>query len=79
MSCGHFLTPFVVLQGHAIAGGCVLSLACDLSIMATGYRIGLPELALVIKISNTSVDTSLYLAGSWGGVGGGDLRMRRGV
>jgi enoyl-CoA hydratase len=35
------------LNGHAIAGGCVLACACDLRIMASGKaRIGVPELAV---------------------------------
>src|SRR5688572_25377320 len=33
------------INGHAIAGGCVLALACDHRITASGaHRIGLPEL-----------------------------------
>ncbi len=33
------------INGHAIAGGCVLACACDLKVMATGRgRIGVPEL-----------------------------------
>ncbi len=33
------------INGHAIAGGCILACACDVKVMATGRgRIGVPEL-----------------------------------
>ncbi|KAK3717347.1 hypothetical protein QZH41_011583 [Actinostola sp. cb2023] len=48
---GSTLVTMAAIKGHAIAGGCVLSLACDLSIMASGYRIGLPELALGLYLA----------------------------
>ncbi len=33
------------VNGHAIAGGCILALACDIKLMANGSgRIGIPEL-----------------------------------
>ncbi len=41
-----FPRPVVAaLNGHAIAGGCILACACDFKVMATGRgRIGVPEL-----------------------------------
>jgi enoyl-CoA hydratase/carnithine racemase len=36
------------INGHAFGGGCELALACDLRVMASGYQIGLTELALAI-------------------------------
>ncbi|EDO30022.1 predicted protein [Nematostella vectensis] len=44
---GSRLVTMAAIKGHAIAGGCVLSLACDYSVMASDFRIGLPELSLV--------------------------------
>ncbi len=39
------LPVIAAINGHAIAGGCLLAFACDHRIMATGNgRIGLPEL-----------------------------------
>ncbi|EDO44855.1 predicted protein [Nematostella vectensis] len=43
---GSRLVTMAAIKGHAIAGGCVLSLACDYSVMASDFRIGLPELSL---------------------------------
>jgi enoyl-CoA hydratase len=43
-----FPKPFVAaINGHAIAGGCIIAAACDHRIMATGSgRIGVPELSV---------------------------------
>jgi len=43
-----FPKPMVAaINGHAIAGGCILAAACDLRIMTEGNgRIGIPELAV---------------------------------
>lgn len=43
-----FPKPLVAaVNGHAIAGGCILAAACDRRIMAAGHgRIGVPELAV---------------------------------
>jgi len=39
------------ISGHAVAGGCLLCLACDLRIMATGApRLGLAELNLGVPV-----------------------------
>jgi enoyl-CoA hydratase len=41
----------VAIGGHAVAGGCLLALACDLRIMATGRpRLGLAELNLGVPV-----------------------------
>lgn len=43
-----FPKPLVAaVNGHAIAGGCILAAACDRRLMAEGHgRIGIPELAV---------------------------------
>ena len=43
-----FPKPVVAaVNGHAIAGGCIIAAACDYRIMATGNgRIGVPELSV---------------------------------
>lgn len=44
------------IQGHAVAGGCLLALCCDLRIMATGRpRIGLSELNLGVPVPASSL------------------------
>lgn len=46
----------VAIQGHAVAGGCLLALCCDLRIMAVGRpRIGLSELNLGVPVPAASV------------------------
>ncbi|XP_044183979.1 enoyl-CoA delta isomerase 1, mitochondrial-like [Acropora millepora] len=40
---GSRLITMAAINGHALAGGCVLGLACDYRIMADGPRIGLVE------------------------------------
>lgn len=44
------------VAGHAVAGGCLLSLACDQRIMIAGRpRIGLSELALGVPVPRGSI------------------------
>ena len=44
------------IHGHAVAGGCLLALCCDLRIMATGRpRIGLSELNLGVPVPALSL------------------------
>ena len=44
------------VSGHAVAGGCILSLACDLRVMATGQaRQGLSELNLGVPVPAVSL------------------------
>lgn len=63
-----FPRPVVAaLNGHAIAGGCVIALACDYRVMAAGEaRIGVPELKvgvpfppLAFEIVRSAVATPL--------------------
>lgn len=44
------------IQGHAVAGGCLLAMCCDLRIMAMGRpRIGLSELNLGVPVPASSL------------------------
>ncbi len=44
------------IQGHAVAGGCLLALCCDLRVMAEGRpRIGLSELNLGVPVPSASL------------------------
>jgi enoyl-CoA hydratase/carnithine racemase len=44
------------IEGHAVAGGCLLALCCDLRIMAVGRpRIGLSELNLGVPVPSSSL------------------------
>lgn len=44
------------IQGHAVAGGCLLALSCDLRIMGSGRpRIGLSELNLGVPVPSASL------------------------
>jgi enoyl-CoA hydratase len=51
------------LNGHAIAGGCVLALACDLRLMSEG-RIGLTELAVGVPFPTTALEIVRHALGS---------------
>lgn len=44
------------LEGHAVAGGCLLAQACDLRVMGSGKaRLGLSELNLGVPVPGTSL------------------------
>jgi len=44
------------IEGHAVAGGCLLALCCDLRVMAAGQpRIGLSELNLGVPVPASSL------------------------
>lgn len=44
------------IAGHAVAGGCLLALCCDLRVMATGQaRLGLSELNLGVPVPRLSL------------------------
>ncbi len=45
------------INGHAIAGGCILACACDHRVMARGTgRIGLPELRVGVPLPSTALE-----------------------
>ena len=52
------LPTVAAVNGHAIAGGCVLALACDHRISAAGeHRIGLPELKVGVPFPAWALET----------------------
>lgn len=51
------------INGHAIAGGCVLALACDLRLMAGG-RMGLAELAVGVPFPTAALEIVRHALGS---------------
>ena len=50
------------VNGHAIAGGCVLALACDLRLMSGG-RIGLTELAVGVPFPTAALEIVRHALG----------------
>ncbi|SFO78290.1 enoyl-CoA hydratase [Geodermatophilus dictyosporus] len=50
------------VNGHAMAGGCVLALACDLRLMSGG-RIGLPELAVGVPFPTAALEIVRHALG----------------
>ena len=54
------------VNGHAIAGGCVLALACDVRLMSGG-RIGLAELAVGVPFPTAALEIVRHALGSRAG------------
>jgi enoyl-CoA hydratase len=59
-----FPRPVVAaINGHAIAGGCILAAACDYRIMAAGKgRIGVPELTVGLPIPPLALEVLRFAA-----------------
>ena len=50
------------INGHAIAGGCVIAAACDMRVMSQG-RIGLAELSVGVPFPVAALEIMRYAAG----------------
>jgi enoyl-CoA hydratase len=68
------------VNGHAIAGGCVLALACDLRLMSGG-TIGLTELAVGVPFPTAALEIVRHALGSRAGqvLLGGHTESREGA
>lgn len=60
----YFPKPVIAaVNGHAIAGGCILACAADHRIMATGPgRIGVPELLVGVPFPTIALETARFAA-----------------
>ena len=59
----HPAPTVAAINGPAIAGGCVLALACDVRLMAGG-RIGLTEMAVGVPFPRAGVEIARHMLGT---------------
>lgn len=58
-----FPKPIVAaIQGHAIAGGCMIACACDYRLIAPDARIGIPELRIGVPLPMTAIEIVRFVA-----------------
>lgn len=58
-----FPKPIVAaINGHAIAGGCVLAVACDYRIIASRTKIGVPELRVGVPFPPIALEIMRFVA-----------------
>ncbi len=52
-----FPKPIIAqVQGHAIAGGCMMACACDYRLIGPDTRIGIPELRIGVPLPMTAIE-----------------------
>lgn len=63
LTCFTFPKPLIALiNGHAIAGGCMVAIACDYRLLAPDAKIGIPELRVGVPLPITAVEMVRYVA-----------------
>lgn len=60
---GSRLATMAAINGHAMAGGCVLGLSCDYRVMAEGFRIGMVEIEAGVPPPSWVVGTMRNVVG----------------
>ncbi len=62
-TCFTFPKPLIsLINGHAIAGGCMLAIAADYRLLAPGAKIGIPELRVGVPLPITAVEMVRFVA-----------------
>lgn len=51
-----------VIQGHAVAGGCMMAAACDYRVIAPQARIGIPELRVGVPLPMMAIEILRFVA-----------------
>ena len=58
-----FDKPIVAaINGHAVAGGCILASACDLRVIHSKSRIGIPELRVGVALPSIAIEIMRFVA-----------------
>ncbi len=58
-----FSKPIIsVIQGHAVAGGCMMAAACDYRLIAPAARIGIPELRVGVPLPMMAIEIMRFVA-----------------
>ncbi len=58
-----FTKPIVaMINGHAIAGGCMMASACDYRIITQTARIGIPEMRVGVPLPMTAIEIMRFVA-----------------
>ncbi|MCH2177295.1 MAG: enoyl-CoA hydratase/isomerase family protein [Mariniblastus sp.] len=60
-----FLFPkpvIAMIEGHAVAGGCMMAAACDVRLIAPQARIGIPELRVGVPLPMMAIEIMRFVA-----------------